>query len=460
MDSSDQNEESAGPAAIGSGGGSRDSRRRRDTAWAAFFRQTDTLQQIRAQGYSYITADQLNALKLLDARLMTKLDTLDDRPDVFKEHNLAIFPVRNGRYILFRDPEHKSYFRLGSAQLELPPQLYQSSVDLAAFDSFPGLQRLNESQALDFALVSSLLRQFTGDNDLHLVIRGRTYSGQFVFDLPEAAHRVEVSSVQIEVDGGYESRDAIYLVEAKTGRRADFHIRQLYYPFLEWSARSAKRVVPIFFFVTNGKFYFFEFRFEQAFGALSIVRAESYVINESPKARLRLAELMGRSGDEGEPPVPFPQANDLDKVVDLLALLRSRADAAAGSGVSKADIAEHFEFDERQGDYYANAGVYLGLIQRSDNGFVLSELGSQVIGTRSLARRTEMLVEYMLRRPVLRDAFALLQAHSLTVDQVRQDEVAAIISHHTSLSGTTPARRASTVLRWLRWVADNAELVE
>ena len=101
--------------------------------------------------------------------------------------------------------------------------------------------------------------------------------------------------MQIEVDGGYESRDAIYLVEAKTGRRADFHIRQLYYPYLEWSARSAKRIVPIFFFVTNGKFYFFEFRFEQAFGALSIVRAESYVIDESPKARLRLAELMGRS---------------------------------------------------------------------------------------------------------------------------------------------------------------------
>ena len=138
MDSSDQNEDSAGPAAADPAGADRDSRRRKDTAWAAFFRRTDTLAQIREQGYSYITADQLNALKLLDARLMTKLDTLDDRPDVFKEHDLTIFPVRNGRYILFRDPEHKSYFRLGSAHLELPPRLYQSGVDLTAFDSFPG----------------------------------------------------------------------------------------------------------------------------------------------------------------------------------------------------------------------------------------------------------------------------------------------------------------------------------
>ena len=161
--------------------------------------------------------------------------------------------------------------------------------------------------------------------------------------------------------------------------------------------------------------------------------------------------------------MPFPQANDLDKVVDLLALLRSRADDGSRRRfrpVSKAAIAEHFEFDERQGDYYANAGVYLGLVDRSDAGFVLSERGSRLIGTRSLARRTEMLVEQMLRRPVLRDAFALLQAHGLDVDQIRLDELAAIIGRHTSLSGTTPARRASTVLRWLRWVTDNAELVE
>lgn len=128
--------------------------------------------------------------------------------------------------------------------------------------------------------------------------------------------------------------------------------------------------------------------------------------------------------------------------------------------MSKADIAEHFEFDERQGDYYANAGVYLGLIQRRDSGFVLSESGSRVIGTRSLARRTEILVEQMLRRPVLRDALALLQTHGLDVEQIRSEELAAIISHHTNLSGTTPARRASTVLRWLRWVKENADLVE
>jgi len=50
------------------------------------------------------------------------------------------------------------------------------------------------------------------------------------------------------------------------------------------------------------------------------------------------------------------QANDLDKIVDIITNFKS-------AGLSnKPAIAEFFDFDERQGDYYANAGYYLGLL--------------------------------------------------------------------------------------------------
>jgi hypothetical protein len=458
MSDNDKPDDDFGQTLDSSLGKSRTGTRKNDAAWAAFFDRTDTLAQIEKQGFAYITAEQLNALKMRDARLLTKLDTLDDRPKVFREHELTIFPVKNGEYIVFRDPQNKTYFRLSEDQLELTPREYRSKIDLTAFDAFPRLQRLNESQALDFALISSLLCKFTCDDNLHLVIRGRTFSGEFTFDLPQAAHQVHVSSVQIEVDGGYESRDTIYLVEAKTGRRADFHIRQLYYPYLEWSRRSRKRIVPIFFFVTNGKFYFFEFFFDGSFGDLSVLRSESYVINESPVAQIRLSELIGRITSIGEPEVPFPQANDLDKVVDLLALIDSTSGGYAVEGIRKSAIAVHFEFDERQGDYYANAGVYLDLLKRGGAGFVLTNRGSLLIGTRSLARRIEILVEQMLQRPVLRDAFELLWMRGLDLEQVGLREIADIIRRHTDLSGSTPIRRASTVKRWLQWVKDNTEI--
>lgn len=437
-------------------------KRKNDEAWAKFFSSTDALAAIAAHGYCYITAAQLHQVTGREPRLLAKLDTLNDRPKVFRDQELTIFPVKNGEYVLFQDPHNKTYFRLSDEDLALTPKKYRSKAPLEAYASFPGLHRLNESQALDFALLSSLLREFTGDADLHLVIRGRTFSGAFQFGLPQVNHRVCVNSVQIEVDGGYESREAIYLVEAKTGRRQDFNIRQLYYPYLEWTARAAsrtrKRVVPIFFYITNGKFYFYQFRFDAAFGDMAVERAESYAIDEPPLARIDLADLLSSTTSEGEPPAPFPQANDLDKVVDLMVFLDTAKDPELAG---KAGIAQHFEFDERQSDYYANAAAYLGLLARDRRagGFTFTKWGELLVGTPSLVRRTEILVEQMARRPVFRDAFRLLQGSGMDPEQVSNAQIEAVITANTALASSTPARRASTVRSWLRWLKKNAELI-
>ena len=255
----------------------------RDEAWRRFFERTDSLQQIAQSGYCYITADDLKFYGQREPRLMAKIDTLAERPRAFKDHHLSIFPTRNGVYLLFRDPDHKSYYRFGDEIERLPIQEYTAQTDLFAYDSFPGFQRLNESQAIDFAYISSLLQHFTEDAQINLAIRGRTFSNPFHFYLPTNKEQVDVASVQIEIDAGYESPTGIYLIEAKVGRRDDFNIRQLYYPYLEWSSRSHKRIVPIFLVYTNSKYYLTEFGFAQDFGDLHVVRNACYVINELPR---------------------------------------------------------------------------------------------------------------------------------------------------------------------------------
>ncbi len=421
-----------------------------DKAWGSFFAKTKALDEIRASGYTYVSAQKLKAITGREPRLLAKQDTLRDRPSVFKDHSLTIFPVKNGEYVIFRDLNQRTYFQFDDAAYQVMPEQYASQIDLFAFDAFPGIQRLNESQALDFAYVSSLLRQFTGDSDLHLVIRGRTYTGTFGFALPNSDHFAKVGGVQIEVDGGYESRDAVYLFEAKVGARTDFHIRQLYYPYLEWSSRSKKRIVPIFLVYTNGKFHFFEFKFTETFGDLGIERAACYVVDETPLARIRLTSLLSRTPLESEPPTPFPQANDLDKIVDLAALIEQNP-------ADKRTIAAHFEFDERQGDYYANAAVYLGLAEREAGGFVLTDLGRRFIANRSLAVRNELLVEQMLKRPVFREVLVSALSQDMKINLIPRGEIAAKIRQYTNLSGNTPWRRASTVERWLAWIQQNCE---
>lgn len=422
-----------------------------DEAWARYFDATLTLKSIKQRGYAYVTSNELKKIGQREARFMAKLDTLRSRPQVFKDNALSIFPVKNGKYIIFEDPDRKSYFEFSEQLDKVPVERYDSLVDLRSFDSYPRGPSLSESQAIDFAFLSSLLKSFTADENLRLTIRSTLYSGRFDFVLPEIGYQVHISSVQIEIDAGYESDKAIYLIEAKSGKRDNFHIRQLYYPYLEWSNRSQKDIVPIFFVYSNGKYCLTEFSFGEKFGDLEIVRRDCYTINESPISYVDISELF-RLIPEGEEPegIPYPQANDLDKVVDAINLIGSGAD-------DKTQLAEFFEFEGRQGDYYANAGCYLGFVEREGRMFVLTHLGQEFVRLESFSERARSLLSQMLTRPTFRDVFNLLVANGFRLENIENVKIAEIIASHTPLTGSTPLRRASTVRSWIEWVLENCQ---
>ena len=431
-----------------------------DRAWQQVFERTSLLPEIEKAGYAYISADELKSFGQREPRLMAKQDTLNARPEIFKKHQLTIFPVENGRYILFRDQAHKSYFNIASALEEIPTQQYISSHDLHAFDTYPSNQRLSESQAIDFAWVSSLLHTFLREEQLYLTLRGRLRSGDFRFTLPECNYPVDVSGVQIEVDSGYESSKKIYLIEAKVGKRDDFHIRQLFYPYLEWSRRSQKEIVPIFLIYSNGQYYLLQFRLSHLFGDLSIVRKSCYTINESPRTAIHLPQLLQNTPVETEPSVPYPQADDLDKVVDCIQLL--------ASGIqTKAHIAEYFDFDERQGDYYLNAAAYLGYIERTGREFTLTSLGQHFTQTRSRAERIRDILIQLVKKPTFREVFHRIfkmeASHPrlfkdyISARDLENHEFARIIQTHTPLNEGTTLRRALTMKAWITWVLKNCE---
>ena len=60
----------------------------------------------------------------------------------------------------------------------------------------------SEMQHLDYAYALSLIRHFAKDDSLVLTIRGRKYTANFNF--LAGGRRIEVDSVQTEVDAGYE----------------------------------------------------------------------------------------------------------------------------------------------------------------------------------------------------------------------------------------------------------------
>lgn len=419
-----------------------------DQAWQQVFNALNLGARLREQGVCYITADELKAHGKREPRLMAKLDTLNDRPHVFREHQASLFPVRNGRYVLFRDPENKTYFKFGDRLENLSPRAYRSTIDLGQYDTFPKGNQLSECQAIDFAFLTSLLPHFFGDDQARLTVRGRLFSEPFAFQAPLGTETIAVSRVQIEVDAGYESPERLYLLEAKVGKRDDFNIRQLYYPFLNWSVRSRKKILPIFLTYTNGQYFLTEFAFTPRFGELGIVRSECYTINDAPFAEIGWPQLLRETAVESEA-APFPQADDMDKVVDLVRLV-------PGGLTDKAQFAESFEFDERQGDYYANAAKYLGLLEREGQGFKLTALGEAFCRLASRSARTLCLVKQLLKRPSFRRLIELLVRRNCLLASLPEGEIASLIAEDAGLSPATAQRRALTARTWLTWILKNS----
>ncbi len=420
-----------------------------DEAWGKIFERLPLLPEIEQHGFVYVSADDIKtASDMREPRLLAKQDTKNSRPEVFRQNRLSILPIENGKYIIFRDESARTYYPLEGILAEVPLEEYQPARDYGEYQSLDIRNLSSESQAIDFANLISLLKTFTSETELNLTIRGRQRSEKFPVVIPGSHHTAEVDGVQIEVDAGFESQEKIYIFEAKLGRVEDFNIRQLYYPFMDWSCKSSKEIVPLFFIYTNGLFYILEFAFGEEYGELWLVKSKCFTVNEPAKVLVDLKQLLAESRIEPEPDVPYPQANDLDKVIDIITNFHSPG------LMNKPAIAEFFDFDERQGDYYANAGYYLGLLKRVpySHDFELTREGEFIARSENRSRRNLFLLRQMLKRSSFNEIIRLFNAGGQDLALLSVDVLVPIIQRNAGYNETTARRRASTVISWLRWV--------
>lgn len=235
-----------------------------------------------AQPY-VLTAEQIKAVTTQfketshrEPRIFCKQDSRDERPLVFEERNLFILPVKNGIYTIVQ----------GEGYIDIPPiqtgdvELYPSKLDFPLIAAGVGD---SEMQHLDYAYAASLLRHFMNDSSLVLAIRGRKYTPSFTMNVN--GHAITVEGVQTEIDAGYEGRDQIVLVEAKNSQSTNVIIRQLYYPFRQWSEHiqtsgTTKRVKNLFFEKQGDLFCLWEFQFGDVmdYNSIELTRSQRYRI--------------------------------------------------------------------------------------------------------------------------------------------------------------------------------------
>ena len=207
-----------------------------------------------------------------EVRILCKQDTRESRPKVFKDKGLFLLPVKNGFYNIIK----------GEGYVDIPEikskiKIYKTKLD---FDLDTSKIGDSEMQHLDFAYASSLVRTFMNDSSLVLTIRGRKYTPLFEFKVGN--QKIKTESVQTEVDGGYEGKNEVVLIEAKSSKAKNTIIRQLYYPFRQWQEHTKKKVVTLFFEKDHQKniynIWHFEFRDKNDYNSIKLVKSGKYKI--------------------------------------------------------------------------------------------------------------------------------------------------------------------------------------
>lgn len=246
-------------------------------SWEKIFSDYKILKHDFSRGPFNISAEQIkksvqNFKKTgeKEVRILCKMDSRENLPEIMRKNGLFLMPVKNGNYVIVK----------GEGFIDIPdiegaPEDYHTKLD---FDLDTSAVGNSEMQHLDFAYASSLIRTFMNDPSLVLTIRGRKYTPAFSYKIGNAT--LETASVQTEVDAGYEGRTQVVLVEAKNSATKNTIIRQLYYPYRQWSEHTSKKVIPLFFERRGDEYMIWQYTFtdKNDYNSIKLVQTKKFRI--------------------------------------------------------------------------------------------------------------------------------------------------------------------------------------
>lgn len=246
-------------------------------SWAKIFSDLKILEHDFSTSPFRITAEMIKSsvqdfkkTSEKEVRILCKIDSREKLPSIMKDNGLILLPIKNKEYVLVK----------GEGFVNIPdiigePERYNTKLDFELRTSKIGN---SEMQHLDFAYASSLIRTFMDDQSLVLTIRGRKYTPEFNFLI--GGQNIKVKGVQTEVDAGYEGKDKVVLIEAKNSQTENTIIRQLYYPYRQWSQNTSKNVYLLFFEKRKNEYYLWQYGFKDinVYNSIELIKSKKYII--------------------------------------------------------------------------------------------------------------------------------------------------------------------------------------
>lgn len=413
-----------------------------DTAWENLFSKYNILDTVRNQGEFIISANQIKEFR--EPRLMTKFDHKINLPSIFADNNLSILPITRGDYIISSFSAYKEFETPNTEvqRVSIPPHIQSLMPQFL----------VSEAIALNCANACGILNDFLEDDEIVSTVNGRMSSGSFDFNIDTLAgtKSITVNNSQIEIDAAYEGINYLSLFEAKRDLSDDFLVRQLYYPFRVWSSRVTKTVKPIFLIFSNGIFNLYQYQFDDPnnYNSLRLIKQKNYMI----ATEISLADiesLVMTVSKVSEPEISFPQANSMARIINLIELLHEKP-------MTKQDITAEYAFDERQTNYYTDAGRYLELIEKGHDEenniiFQLSEKGRYIMGLEYKERQLAV-VSQILMHGVFHEVIKLHLQYGEMPDTNTIVQIMKNSNLYNVRADSTFVRRSSTVVGWINWI--------
>lgn len=415
-----------------------------DKAWEQLFEKYNILESIEKYGHFEISSKAINEVR--EARLMAKFDHTINLPRIFTEHKLSILPITRGDYVIAK---FDAYHKFEESSSEITNYSIPNYIQSLDSNNIP-----SETIALNCAVAAGIIEDFLEDDKLISTVSGRMGSGVFDFNIDNAddstSSTITVTNSQIEIDAAYEGINSLALFEAKRDISEDFLVRQLYYPYRVWQSRISKPVRPLFLVYSNGiyRLYEYEFKDPNNYSSIHLVKQKNYTIEDNTITASDIQNILNSIKFEEEPKLPFPQADSIERVINLCELLFNEE-------LSKDNITEKYAFDSRQSDYYTNAGRYLGIVDKSDKDrksiYCLTDRGTSILKL-NYKKRQLALCECILKHEVFSK---VLSSYFQNGTMPSKDKIVEFMkeSHlYNILKDKTYYRRASTIIHWINWI--------
>ena len=415
--------------------------RANDLAWNTYIED----ERIKLDGRSYIIkAKKLKTVTNREPRLLTKVDEPEQLPDILHNAGYSLLAITNGSYLIFKGDVFTAVSKC-SRQSNYEPKL---DFELKTIGRGTG-----EAEYLDNAFNIGLISEFTNDAKLYLTIRGRERTREFNFLIGE--NKVNVNGVQIEVDAGYEGEDEIILIEGKIGNRSFFNTRQLYYPFRHFSQIVPKKKIRTLFFaydLSRATYELHEFGFRELEVFSSIYEIKCCVYSLSKPRGYLVEELLDKDFESKNNIVP--QADDLNKILELLLLINSGQNSVT-------EIADYFVFDERQSNYYGEAAEFLGLITRRQGVFELTSRGTEFIATDPKIQQL-FIAKLVINSWLFKELIQKAKRKGFFTKRDIEDVISDVetVNGNKRYSSSTIGRRTTTIMSWARLISQELKSFE